>query len=955
LESNLPFLKELAQKCLTKYGNQSEKLTLVLPNKRAGLFFRKYLSELTDKPIWSPKILSIEEFILSFSNIKPADQNYLLFALYAVYKKKIKQAETFDNFYHWGEMILNDFNDIDNYLLDPEHVFRIVKSQKELDDAFYYLPEEDQKTIQSFWASFLPKPTKTQDDFLRTWEILNLLYLEFNKLLSQKGISYKGGIYRKVAEQIDEEEFDQNDQTIWFAGFNAFTKAEERIIKYFVNEKAAEIYWDIDAYYLNDEIQESGYFFRQYLKDTVFSESIKRDANDSIKHVKKYISTHAVALSMGQVKSVGEKIKQLAANKNFVPEKTVIIIPNENLLLPILNSIPEVINQVNVTMGYPIKHSDYFIFFELLLDLIATDLQSGANRYFKSKSVISLLSHNCFSTFFADNSKSFIQDAISRNRNMLHMDELQKALPELHEAINNVSDTSLLLSSFIKYLNKVKEEALTTLDKGVIFELHKMLSNIQQSTEAFDLNLDLKSIARLFSKMGGTKVPFTGEPLLGLQIMGTLESRNLDFDHVFILDMNEGVWPKDNSNNSFIPYNIRKAFDLPVVEHSDAIQSYLFYRLLHQSSTIDIYYNNVSEFNHSGELSRYVQQIQMESGLSFNKIAVSNNITPQAIRPIVIEKTEEILKDLSRFETKGEKNDRLSPSALNTYLDCRLKFYFKYIERIKEKEELKEILDAATFGNMLHYTMEYFYQNLIDFIGSKHIQKENLINTQETLNEAISKAFEELNWKLDESLAHSGQQLIASKVIHKFASKIIEHDMEYAPFEICELEAGVEDGYKLDLVITIDGVRKEIGLKGVIDRIDKKDHVVRILDYKSGGDERNFTSIESLFDREGNKRNKAAMQVLLYCLFYKQNNSSIEELLVPGVFNSKDLFSSNFDVKIKEGRSNVINNFSAIEEDYKENLEKLLVDIFDSNIDFDQTNDTKKCEYCPYSSICMRN
>jgi len=468
------------------------------------------------------------------------------------------------------------------------------------------------------------------------------------------------------------------------------------------------------------------------------------------------------------------------------------------------------------------------------------------------------------------------------------------------------------------------------------------------------LKLDVNSLTRLYSKIGGNKVPFSGEPLAGIQIMGILETRNLDFEHIFILDMNETIWPRSAANNSFIPYNIRKAFDLPVLDHQDALQAYLFYRLLHRSEKLDIYYNNISEFNHSGELSRYVQQIQMELGIDIRQFAMANSIVPKSIKPITIQKSDEIIEKLSKYYVSNEKNTRLSPSALNTYLDCKLKFYLKYIEKVKEKEELKESLDSADFGNLLHYTMEYFYQSIIDEKNSKNIEKVDLKFPQKRLKVAIENAFVKAQNRKSEADIYNGQQLIASRVIEKLAAQIIKLDEIYAPFDVFALEVGEEEGYGLDIDIVINGKGQKIGLKGVIDRIDKKGNTVRILDYKSGRDERSFPTIESLFDRENTKRNKAAMQVLLYCLFYNQNTDIENETITPGVFNIKDLFSYDFDVKIKMGRSNVIHDFNQIEEVYLEVLKENLTELFNPEIDFDQTEDYKKCDYCPYVEICMR-
>ncbi|MEQ6119050.1 PD-(D/E)XK nuclease family protein [Reichenbachiella sp. MALMAid0571] len=951
---NQSFLESLAKRCYDEYGQNADQLTIIFPNRRAGLFFRKHLSKLTAKPVWSPQIVSLEDFIISKSDLTPADQLQALFILYSVYKKLIKNAEGFDKFFFWGEMILKDFNELDSYLINSQHIFTIIQSQKELDESFYFLSEEDQKVIKSFWSGFLPKASKTQSTFLSTWKILNELYQKFREVLKTEQIAYKGMIYREVAEQIVERAGQNDDGEYWFAGFNALTASEERIIKYYLQEKKAQLIWDVDAYYLKDEYQESGYFFRQYQKDAVFKNTFPEEIPNKIDSQSKRVEVISVSLGEGQVKAVGESLEELAAN-GFSEENTVIVLPDENLLLPLLNSIPKSVEKVNITMGYPLKNSRYFSFFESLLNLHVNS-RSGKDdqKYHYFKHVLSLLNHEVCQMHFATEVDDLVGYIHENNRVNLTIQEIEEKSPVLTAFFTHQENAAEVLFYFEKLIDQFMDQERSTLDKSVLFHLRLALKNILNTATQYDIKLEIDVLFRIFKQIGGsTKVPFTGEPLEGIQIMGVLETRNLDFENVFILSMNEGTFPADSSNSSFIPFNIRKAFDLPVAEHHDALQSYLFYRLLQNADNVSMYYNNISEFNHSGELSRLVKQLAFESNLKIERKSLVNPVKATVVKPITIEKNNSVLDLLNEYLVNDDnKFTRLSPSALNTYLDCRLKFYFRYIEKIYEPEEVTDDLDPALFGNLLHTSMEYLYQAYSDD-EERIVVASDFSSIRNLISPAIEFAFAQHKMSDTNQGSQNGRSIIAGRVIRKYIEAILKYDEAYAPFNVKALEAGSKDGYVLDLPIEVNGEKVAVALKGVIDRIDEKGGIVRVLDYKSGRDERRFGKMESLFDRKSTSRNKAVMQVFYYCLLYKARHPQEAVQLTPGIFNSRDIFSNDFDVKIKYGKSDV-EDFTEVEAEYTDLLKEFVGEIFDPEVPFDQTDDTKKCAFCPYVGICMR-
>lgn len=918
------------------------------------MFFRKHLGKLTEKPIWSPQITSLEDFILEKSALTPADHLQSLFILYAVYRKLLKNAEGFDKFFFWGEMILKDFNDLDTYLVNPDHIFTIIQSQKELDESFYFLPDEDQQVIKSFWSGFLPKASKTQSEFLNTWKILKPLYNQFKEALRNDGLAYKGMIYRDIAENIDHKETGVASGDIWFAGFNAFTASEEKIIKYYIQECGSKIFWDVDQYYLKDNYQESGFFFRQYQKDSVFQNTFPEELPNRLLSDNKQIEVTSVSLGEGQVKAVAEQLSTLSQSPGFEEENTVIILPDENLLIPLLNSIPSNINKVNVTMGFPLKSSQYFSFFETLLVLHngASKIKEGQQRYY-FKHVLSLLNHEVCIKHFAEESKGLITYIQENNKINLTFTEIDEGFPTIPKLFAVKSSVEEQLHFYLELIDQFLDGSISILDKSILFNLHSAIKNTLKSVANYDIQLDIEVFSRIFKQMGASlKVPFTGEPLEGIQVMGVLETRNLDFQNTFILSMNEGIFPSDGSSSSFIPYNIRKAFDLPVMEHNDALQSYLFYRLFHHSENINIYYNNISEFNHSGELSRLVKQLEFESGLKIERKSLINTVKAAAAKPIVIHKEQSILDKLNEYLVTGnDQYTRLSPSALNTYLDCRLKFFFKYVEKIKEPNEVTDDLDPALFGNLLHVAMEHLYLPYSLEENSSTVLSSDFQDLVNKIPEAIKYSFEEN--KISESESQNGRSIIAGRVIKKYIEEILKYDKLQAPFDIVGLEANYKDGYVMNLPIEVSGKTVEVALKGIIDRIDKKGDVIKILDYKSGRDERKVSKIESLFDRDSTTRNKAVMQVFYYCLLYKSKFPESTDRLIPGIFNSRDIFNKDFDVKIKHNKS-FIEDFTLVEQEYTELLQEFLSEIFDPAVPFDQTDDTKKCDFCPYVGICMR-
>lgn len=954
------FIAELAERILRENDGKLDEVTIVFPNRRAGLFFRQALSTMIQKPLWMPQVASMQDFVGQFSSLRQIDTLEAIFCLYEVYKTHQKNDETFDQFFFWGEMILRDFEEIDQYLVNPGHLFTSIKTQKELDEEFYFLDEEDKRTIQSFWSSFLPKTTKSQEAFLETWKILLPIYTEFKQLLEARGEAYGGMVYRMVAEQLTPEK-GAAARKLYFAGFNALTFAEEKIIKHFVLEESAQVIWDLDDYFFSNPRQEAGFFLRAYAKDPVLGKTFPEELPKRFEQPKSIEAT-GVSLEVGQTKALAELLTELSQQSTFNPQTTVVVLPKEHMLFPTLHAIPDGIDKVNITMGYPLKDTPVYSLLESVLVLQSMRKDSVLGTSFYYKPLVELLEHPLLYVLEEERINELVKEIKGRNRITLYQEELQLKHPVFDLIFQRPNNAFDYLMAILKHLYDTWKDKQHDLELEFIsrFYLHVGQLNHMMGERTKDLSYDF--LIKLFRRLARTlKIPFTGEPLNGLQVMGILETRNLDFENVFILNMNEDSWPAAPRRGSFIPYNIRKAFDLPVFDHQDAIYAYLFYRLLQRAKKVHFFYNTVAEFNVNGELSRLVQQLEVESGYEIKKRILASPIKTQAPQSITIQKSPVIMGKMERYLEgfDGSRDNRPSaftPSAINTYLDCRLKFYFKYVEKLYEPDVVQEEMDPMVFGNILHDSMELLYKDFIKREKRDIVYQHDFFGIKGGVSGAINQAFiKHYGIKNEKKFKLEGRSIIAADILRKFIDKILDYDEQYAPFKVIGLEANSRDGYVLSFPILADGKAREVKLKGIIDRIDIKEGKVRVIDYKTGRDEKSFANLISLTDREDNRRNKAVFQVFFYSYLFMKKYEGAYDQIEPGLFNSRDLFSKDFEWKISDTRQKIgVSQFSQYAEGFEGLLSEVLTEMYDPSGVFDQTEDRKKCGFCPYREICGR-
>lgn len=968
------FLQEIAADIISQHKTL-DKVTVIFPNRRAVLYFRKHLAALINKPAFAPTMITIEDFFGSFSPWKIPDKLLLIQRLYDTYyhgtESGEQEREAFDKFYFWGEMLLRDFEEIDKYCIPADLLFKDLTVQKEMDAAFDFLTDEQRLFLQQFWSGFESNVSENKKKFLAVWNRLLSLYNLFRERLSTEGLAYEGMLQRAVVDNLDVLTQNLPGGQIVFAGFNALTRVEEALITHFVERHNADVYWDTDAYYVNNNVQEAGRVFREYQRHAVLGRTFTRNipSNFSRKIPKNERMSDTTAQQdeapssvriygapdpVSQSKHMAQILRdQLALGLN--PEETVIVLPDEKLLLPVLHGLSSAVEKLNVTMGFPLSSTPMFALAELLVDLQI----SRRNDHFNHRQVLALLGHPYIvaAGFASANEKrkeilkhnwvqipgSFLATTIDIHRQIfipVEPDDILNYLRDITMAIGNAS-------------------AISDLDKEYAFHFLTLLNRMEEVIHA---NTDttgnatagrrqgeMKSFLRLLRQLiQSHRIPFSGEPLRGLQVMGVLETRNLDYKNVFVLSLNEGSFPGSANKGSYIPFNIRKAYGLPTVEHQDAMYAYLFYRVLQRAENVFLFYNSETDVLGQGEMSRYLQQLIYESGIPMTRSLLHNAINPAPVTPITIPKSPGIIETLLRANEGNTHHRGISPSALNTYIECRLRFYLRYVARIREADEVEEDLDARILGNFLHNVMELLYNGVVGRTGTRRIERQHLDSAEIEIDKLIDLVFVAA-YRLDPDVPvdYAGQRVVVREVVRRFARRIVENDRAYTPFV---MEATEQGGFYYN--VRLPGTDLSVVVSGKIDRIDRKDDVVRIIDYKTGKDQLDFESVASLFARD-TKRNKAAFQTLLYALLYYVNTPATGKI-VPGLINRVNLFDDDFQFGLKMNRE-FLHDARDLFDEFAARLTEVLHELYVSDTAFDQTTNTDTCKICEFREICYRS
>jgi|UniRef100_UPI003567553F hypothetical protein len=955
-----PFLQLVAHDLYTKIGNDLSRTVLVFPNKRANLFFNEYLAEESDQPIWSPAAMSISDLLQKLSVQKAGDPIRLVCELYKVFKEETESRETLDDFYFWGELLISDFDDVDKNMVDADKLFSNLQDLKNLMDDYEFLDEEQEEAIRQFFQNFsIERRTELKEKFISLWDKLGTIYHRYREKLAELGIAYEGMLYRNVIEQLDADRL-KYDKYV-FVGFNVLNKVEKEFFQKLEKAGKAMFYWDYDLFYTQRiSKHEAGEFIKRNLID--FPNELPESYFDIFRKPKKirYISA---STENAQARFLPEWVKATQTHTTqIVSEKeNAIVLCNEALLLPVLHSIPQDVQNVNITMGFPLAQTPVYSFINAAMELQTNGYRPDTGR-FTYEAVSKILKHP-YTRQLSDHATRLERELTKTNRfyplpSELKKDDFLTILFTPQSNIRELCDYLLRLIKSISILYRKEgeyDDIFNQLYRESIFQSHLKINRLYSLIESGELSVRTDTLKRLITKvLTASNIPFHGEPAIGLQIMGVLETRNLDFRNLIMLSLNEGQLPKAGGESSFIPYNLRKAFGMTTIEHKNAVYAYYFYRLIQRAENITLLYNTSSDGLNRGEESRFMLQLLVEGPHEITREYLEAGQSPQNTLEIQIEKTPEILRRLYRaYDTAQPESVILSPSALNTYLDCRLRFYYRYVAGLKTPDEVSAEIDSALFGTIFHLSAQLAYTDLT--ANGKMIQREDLerlLRDEIKLQGYVDQAFKQELFKvaLEEKPEYNGVQLINSKVIVSYLKQLLRNDLQYTPFEMVAMEKKVSE--KITIQTALGPLTLRLG--GTIDRMDAKEGTLRIVDYKTGGSPKTPANIEQLFTPSETRPNYI-FQTFLYAAIMSRKQPL---MVAPALLYIHRAASESYSPVIEMGEPRKpkipVNNFAFFEDEFRERLQALLEEIFDEKELFTQTEDMKKCAYCDFKVICKR-
>lgn len=950
----IPFLKQVAD----HYYNRGDigECCFVFPNRRSMVFFSRFLSEavknggVMTRPIVAPEMLTINDFFHKMGGVRSIDRVRLLIELYECYRECNPKCEALDEFIFWGDVILADFNDVDKYLVDPKQLFANISDLKKIQDTYTYLTDTQRKAIEAFVSHFsdlsgrLTVNLDSEDKdvkgkFLMIWNILYDLYEKFNSRLQEKDIAYEGMVYRQLAERLKAEAVEDVLGDVWrgdvkfvFVGLNALNECEKTLLRKLRDAGRAEFCWDYSGELISDPKNRSSFFMSENVVE--FPQAAAWDV-DGLKIPE--INVVSVPSSTGQAKRLPE-VLQMSATKLT---ECAIILPDETLLSSVLNSIPDEVEDINVTMGLPMTGS---ILYSMMSDISSIQLHAVNRKgewYFYHKQVWDLFANDLFRKA-ADPQTMEIVSKVKADAFYYISRKTLSGTPLLDVVFNPViTDPKTASAEQIKEFGNYQNRVLTavasavTADSGLDLELEYAKEYYKCVNVLKEINLEVlpMTYARLLSQLlGAVSVPFKGEPLKGLQIMGPLETRALDFRNVVILSANEGVFPRRNVSSSFVPPELRKGFGLPTYEYQDAVWAYYFYRMISRAERVWMFTDTRTEGLRSGEESRYIKQLEYHFNIPVNRYVVRFDKMRTA-------QVEDIVK--TSDDVQKIKSTVLSATTLQNYLSCPAKFYYGTVKELKAEEEVAESLDYGMFGTVYHETMRSIYNS--DRMTGKDI--ESWLGRREEIKERIkSLIIEELN-----IMEVTGRNLVVTDVILKYVLKTLQRDLELLKKE------NVEFFEVLGREVRVSGEFKGQKLKGFIDRLDSfHPGQVRVVDYKTGkvlDDDEKITDdnaeaiAEDIFAEDIKERPKIALQFFIYDLLVQEHPLAKGRQIFNCVYSTARLF--------KEPPLNVPRNekfFDAV----SRRLEDTLQEMYSLEVPFRRTKDEKVCEYCDFKMICGR-
>lgn len=971
-----PFLQDVAKDLAAKFGQNLQDCAIVFNNKRPTAYLQKHLADIYQKPFWSPSFYTVSEFFAEATPLKIADHYTQFFTLYDCYiqllkNEGIEKLPSIAKFHNIARIILGDFSQIDNDLVDANRLFTELEDIAVINQQFDFLTTEQKAFLSQFWRSYSEgKFKKQQELFIRMWHRMPLLYNQFHQQLKTKDFITMARLYKNIGEGTNEIDFTAKytGKKLVFIGFNALSKAEAKAFKRWQDEDKAIFYFDTDSYYLEDEMQESGLFLRRNLKQIGLINQLSNEIG-FIKTSPRAVNVFKVQGQTAQAKIVNEllaKEKELILNNQAITS-TAIILADESLLIPLMQTIPSTIEDkkidVNITMGFGLANSSLYGLADLWLTVQS---ELSAKKTIKYQTAEAFLSHPL--TGISEIMRPKIIDALIKEQlaeiPYQRLTRQGGLLAKFFEPIHSTANTVTILNELLDYVlhRELASKSLKKIDAELfgktIQELNRLQDTLQHHIDKYNKEIELSFVLSLIQKsLAEIAVPLEGDPLNGIQIMGLLESRNLNFDRVIILGLNEGIVPQASTSTTFIPDSLRRVYGLPVLENQDAISAYMFYRLIQRAKNLDFVYNSLTDESNSGEPSRFIKQLEYESGFNFNHQELQLAVKTELKREEVVLKSEKVQEVLNKY-LSGQKY--LSASALTTYISNPIDFFYKYIAGIEEPKEVEETVEAYKVGLILHYAMEQFYEQLR--IISPEITAKRIKEKRKDIPELIIEGFADSLYgdkkepkeirlthvkRLAKTIKLNGMEKIVFAIVNEYINIILKQDTEDAPFTLI----GLEQKGNVEFSFEANGKNQQIKLYGIIDRVDLKNGGYRIVDYKTGGDKLKYSSIEECFDTDCGNINKALIQTLFYTHVYEQisKNENVE----PNLYVVKTMSKDGIHFTGKGGL--LRNEFLASEKQaFLNALRTKLKELFDYSIPFRASQNSGNYVYSIYTTLFGR-
>ena len=984
---NKTFLEYVAEDIISKYGTDLSRIAVVFPNKRAALFLNEHLARIAGQPVWSPAYITISDLFRQHTDLKPADPIKLICDIHKSFTKCTGIDETLDHFYGWGQLLLADFDDIDKNMADADSIFCNLKDIHELDD-ISYLDDEQKEMLKRFFANFSDDiESELKKRFLSLWSHFGDIYHDYNRRLTEQGIGYEGAIYRKVAS---EETLHLKYDNYLFVGFNLIQKVERVLFSRLMKEGKAKFYWDFDEYYMptaraqqSASVPNNTASFAAYLTD--FPNELDNTDRDIYANMRRPKRIRFISSPTENAQARFASNWLLENDRYKAGRKTAVVMCDESILLPIMHSLPPEADKVNITSGFPLAMTPVASLVMLLFDLYTLGLRKKGTA-FNPHYLKKLMAHPYARHLQEVHLKGVHSKGVHLSQvhqEEVHQEEVHQEGIHQKEEQQTIGDnsgcmgmagmpyppTSAALLQHIATL--VKQVGIATKQEGdaltqeSVFRMFTILNRLAALADSGDLIVDNTTLRRLVSQLvGAASIPFHGEPVVGVQIMGVLETRNIDFDNVLLLSCNEGNMPKGVNDSSFIPYSIRKAHGLTTIDNKVAIYSYYFHRLLQRAGDITIAYNNSTDNGHTGEMSRFMLQLLVESGQKIDHYSLTAKNQPTPLMPKAIEKDETALSKL-------EEMSRLSPSAINTYIRCKLAFYYQYIAHIKEPDSDPETIDNRMFGNIFHRAAYLIYKDITDHspvIEKAHIQA--YLSNRKLLASVVDRAFEE-----EECKTNNGLQIINREVIIEYITKLLKIDQQLCPFSILAMEEEAKVYTQLSFTIPSGGALKggalvssapdkhyNLTIGGIIDRLDAVTDKqtgkrrIRVVDYKTGNKPSSaIKSIEEVFDPKNiaSKHSNYFLQAILYSLIVSRSKewNAANDAVSPALLFIKQAATNDYDPTLCIDK-HPISDVTVYEEEFLTKLKETVADMYSPDAAFTPTDDRKKCELCPYRMLC---